>query len=145
MVINMCAKPEISPTLEEIICHFDEDNQRSQTFSLSQNIGSRLDVLDATTDAFDAEADRFGANGYGLNDNSFGYHEVWNYDHDGGTSVVNEISSFGPFFHGDREVLFVARCCSSLSYCILLTNLLHVLFIYKPSTLVSLFGFHTEK
>ncbi|KAJ4725148.1 Condensin complex subunit 2 [Melia azedarach] len=103
MVINMCAKPEISPTLEEIICHFDEDNQRSQTFSLSQNIGSRLDVLDATTDAFDAEADRFGANGYGLNDNSFGYHEVWNYDHDGGTSVVNEISSFGPFFHGDRE------------------------------------------
>ncbi|KAL9441663.1 hypothetical protein AB3S75_020207 [Citrus x aurantiifolia] len=103
MVNDMHAKTEISPTLREIICQFDEDNQRSQIFSLGENIDLRLDGLGGCANACHTKEETFVGNEDGLDDSSFGNYKAWGYDQDGGTSVVNESSSFHPTFPGDHE------------------------------------------
>ncbi|XP_024033778.1 condensin complex subunit 2 isoform X1 [Citrus clementina] len=103
IVSDMHAKTEISPTLRAIICQFDEDNQRSQIFSLGENIDFRLDGLGGCANASHTKEETFFGNEDGLDDSSFGNYKAWGYDHDGGTSVVNESSSFHPTFPGDHE------------------------------------------
>ncbi|KAK0600752.1 hypothetical protein LWI29_018095 [Acer saccharum] len=93
MVTNMRTMSEISPTLKEIICHFDEDNQRLQNVNLGQKFDSREDSLNASPEVFDDAADAFDANDVGLDDNSFRNCEAWGFDHDGEAGFVNE--SFG--------------------------------------------------
>lgn len=95
MVKNMPAENEISTTLREIVCQFDEDNQRSsQTFNVGQKYDGRPEVLD------DNEIE--------LDGNSFGNDEAWTFDLGNETSVVNESSNFGdPTFQSCHEV-FVA-------------------------------------
>ncbi|KAH9652008.1 Condensin complex subunit 2 [Citrus sinensis] len=87
----------------EIICQFDEDNQRSQIFSLGENIDLRLDGLGGCANACHTKEETFVGNEDGLDDSSFGNHKAWGYDQEGGTSVVNESSSFHPTFPGDHE------------------------------------------
>ncbi|GAY65907.1 hypothetical protein CUMW_244670 [Citrus unshiu] len=90
MVNDMHAKTEISPTLREIICQFDEDNQRSQIFSLGEDIDFRLDGLGGCANACHTKEETFVGNEDGLDDSSFGNYKAWGYDHDGGTSVEND-------------------------------------------------------
>ncbi|KAK4850531.1 hypothetical protein QYF36_007520 [Acer negundo] len=90
MVANMRTMSEISPTLKEIICHFDEDNQRLQNVNLGQKFDSREDSLNASPEAFDDAADAFDANAVGLDDNSFGNCEAWRNNHDREAGFVNE-------------------------------------------------------
>ncbi|KAH9803906.1 Condensin complex subunit 2 [Citrus sinensis] len=87
----------------EIICQFDEDNQRSQIFSLGENIDLRLDGLGGCANACHTKEETFVGNEDGLDDSSFGNYKAWGYDQEGGTSVVNESSSFHPTFPGDHE------------------------------------------
>ncbi|KAB1215160.1 Condensin complex subunit 2 [Morella rubra] len=80
MVINIHASNEISPTLKEIVCHFDNGNQRqAQTF----NVDQQADVI---ADAYEDEAD-FGSD-------FAGNHDAWTFDHDE-TSFVSQSSSSG--------------------------------------------------
>lgn len=123
MVMNMPAKNEISPTLRDIVCHLDEDNQRSsQTFNVDEKFDFRAEASDGN------EAD--------LDNNSFGNHEAWSFDHDEETSVVNESSSFDPPFHGHHEVFVPCCCYSGLSPSFFICYLLHVLYLQLPSSLV---------
>lgn len=57
-----------------------------------------------SANACHTEEETFVVNEDGLDDSSFGNYEAWGNDHDGGTSVVYESSSFGPSFPGDHEV-----------------------------------------
>ncbi|KAL5737568.1 hypothetical protein ACOSP7_030329 [Xanthoceras sorbifolium] len=103
MVTNMRTMSEISPTLKEIICHFDEDNQRSQTVNLGEKFDSREDSLNASPEAFNDVADAFDANDVGLDDNSFGNCEAWRFDQGGEACFVNESFGSGPTFNGHYE------------------------------------------
>lgn len=136
MVSDMPAKTEISPTLREIICQFDEDNQRSQIFSLGEDIDFRLDGLGGCANACHTKEETFVGNEDGLDDSSFGNHKAWGYDQEGGTSVVNESSSFHPTFPGDHEefVTFLVRIpaySSPIDYMFLLLLKFSLSFLVK--------------
>ncbi|XVE50712.1 hypothetical protein DITRI_Ditri01bG0185300 [Diplodiscus trichospermus] len=89
MVTNMLAKKEICPTLKVIECHFGGDNQRSsETFDIGQKRDFGVDAADA--------------NVAGL-DNSFGNYDLWTFDNDEVSSVVNEGSNTHPAFYDQHE------------------------------------------
>lgn len=95
MVINMLANNEISPTLKEILCHVDEDNQQSaQAFNICQN-------SDHNTGAFDD-------NEVGL-DISSRYNPT-TIDHHDDINVSHEDVIFGETFQGHQEVFSIAIC-----------------------------------
>nr|XP_011461065.1 PREDICTED: condensin complex subunit 2-like [Fragaria vesca subsp. vesca] len=89
MVMNMVGVNEISPTLNEILCHIDKDNQRSaQSFNLSQN-------SDMPTDAFND-------NEVGL-DYSPGSNSTTTIDHDDDINVSHEDVNFGQSYQCQQE------------------------------------------
>ncbi|KAK6946984.1 Condensin complex subunit 2/barren [Dillenia turbinata] len=69
MVMNMAKKNEISPSLRDIVCLLDEDNQRS----------SHAIDIDPTPAR---NSDVFGDNNFEFDGNSFEHSESWTYDHD---------------------------------------------------------------
>ncbi|XP_042949007.1 condensin complex subunit 2-like isoform X4 [Carya illinoinensis] len=91
MVMNMRAMNEISPTLKDIVCLFDSDNQRPlQTF----DVGQESDVI---VDAYDD-------NKFYFDSNLFGSHDASISDHDYETSFVNQSCSSGdPAFQSHHE------------------------------------------
>ncbi|ONI13415.1 hypothetical protein PRUPE_4G220400 [Prunus persica] len=90
MVVNMLAKNEISPTLKEILCQFEENNQRSsQDFNIGQNSDLKMDGFD------DKEVEW---------DISSGNCDTWAIDHDDDIGVDHENRSFGdPIFQSHHE------------------------------------------
>lgn len=96
MVMNMVGVNEISPTLNEILCHIDKDNQRSaQSFNLSQN-------SDMPTDAFND-------NEIGL-DYSPGSNSTTTIDHDDDINVSHEDVNFGQSYQCQQEVFHIVKC-----------------------------------
>ncbi|KAF2285719.1 hypothetical protein GH714_007378 [Hevea brasiliensis] len=90
---NILAKNEISPTLADIICHFDEDNQRSsETFGVGQK--------------FDARANVFGTSEV-KKDNSFGNFEAWAYNNDNESIIFNESFPNDSTLQSDHEGFFM--------------------------------------
>ncbi|XP_017979600.1 PREDICTED: condensin complex subunit 2 [Theobroma cacao] len=90
MVTNMLAKNEICPTLKVIVCHFDEDNQRSsETFDVGQKCDIRVD----TANAYEAESD----------DTLLENYDACIFDHDEVSSGVNEGSNFDRTIHDHHE------------------------------------------
>lgn len=88
MVLNMLAKNEISPTLKEILCHIDEDNQQSaQAFNICQN-------ADHNTGAFDD-------NEVGLDVSS--QYDTTTIDHHDDINVSHEDVIFGEKFQRQQE------------------------------------------
>ncbi|KAJ9182624.1 hypothetical protein P3X46_006599 [Hevea brasiliensis] len=87
---NILAKNEISPTLGDIICHFDEDNQRSsETFGVGQK--------------FDARANVSGTSEVNKDNNSFGNFEPWAYNNDNESSIFNESFPNDSALHSDHQ------------------------------------------
>ena len=94
MVMNMLGENEISPTLNEILCHIDKDNQRSaQSFNISQN-------SDFPTDALND-------NEVGL-DFSFSSYSTTTIDHDEDISFSHEDVTFEQSYQCPGEVLYIA-------------------------------------
>ena len=82
MVMHMPVKNEISPTLKDIIDHFNDDNQRlSHTITEGQkSTGCAVAV---------------GNNNIQLDSDFFGNFEAGNFDHEEEISVVGESFTFG--------------------------------------------------
>ncbi|CAN1843554.1 Condensin complex subunit 2, partial [Linum perenne] len=79
MLVNMQAKDEISPTLNEIISRFDEHNKRPlDTFSSHQNTGSQEELHNS----YDNEPE--------FVDDAFENQETWAVEQDDCHSVVDE-------------------------------------------------------
>lgn len=98
MVLNMLAKNEISPTLKEILCHIDEDNQQSaQAFNICQN-------ADHNTGAFDD-------NEVGLDVSS--QYDTTTIDHHDDINVSHEDVIFGEKFQRQQEVIFYSYMLNS--------------------------------
>ncbi|XP_037494465.1 condensin complex subunit 2 [Jatropha curcas] len=76
LVMNILAKDEICPTLRDIICHFDEDDQRSsEAFSVEQK--------------FDVTVEICNTNEVELENSSFGNYEAGTFSHDDEASIFN--------------------------------------------------------
>ncbi|KAM7495589.1 hypothetical protein LguiB_030198 [Lonicera macranthoides] len=82
MVMNMPVKNEISPTLKDIINHFNDDNQ-----SLSHTINEGQKSAGC--------ADAVGNNNIQLDGDFFGNFEPGNFDHEQEITVVGESFTFG--------------------------------------------------
>ncbi|XP_015581036.1 condensin complex subunit 2 [Ricinus communis] len=77
MAMSMLEQNQISPTLSDIICHFDEHNQRSS------------DTLDVDKNS-DATADGFNNSEVEMDKSSFGNFEAWTSNHDDETIDFKE-------------------------------------------------------
>lgn len=99
MVTHMLGKNEISPTLNDILCHIDKDNRRSaQAFSITQNPDLPADAFDDNEVGLDFSSGRY--------DTATIEHDC-EHERDDDIYVSHEDVNFGTF-QSHQEVFYIA-------------------------------------